>query len=314
MKVLSLVIEYVSLKKSSAECILKVKVSTMAPETANPEDNQQPAKSPPFHTRFNILVGMDKAQERFLNRVRNLIVDNFLEDKETFAEDFYKDDVLWEVAIALGMKYEEINDFTDYVKDDFHSCLHALEVTHDVLNEAKHKAMLDELIQEVISLSEVDLGIEWRDGSFWPSGAKLLDEALVNENLEWLSGTKYADVGAPFEKGLHHLLEAQSQPEKLTDVITDMYEALEKMARITNDNNRTLGQNSKQFVGNLGLSDHYETMLREYTKYAHEFRHAVEQGKGRVPPLPNEVEAFVYTTGLFIRLAIQQSSRIAQSD
>ena len=85
-----------------------------------------------------------------------------------------------------------------------------------------------------------------------------------------------------------------------------MYEALEKMARITNSNNKTLGSNAEQFIVNLGLSEHYKTMLTEYTKYAHEFRHAVEQGKERVPPLLNEVEAFVYTTGLFIRLAIQQ--------
>jgi hypothetical protein len=121
-----------------------------------------------------------------------------------------------------------------------------------------------------------------------------------------LSDPKYVNVLTPFEKGLHHYLEEQKQPEKLADVVTDMYEALEKMARITNGNNKTLGSNAEKFISNLGLSSYYETMLREYTKYAHEFRHAVEQGKERVPPLPNEVEAFVYTTGIFIRLAIQQ--------
>jgi len=286
-------------------------VSAMVPETTNPEDNQQPVNSRPFHTRFNISIGLDKAKERFINRVRNLIADDFLGDNTIFEEDFYKSDILWEVANVLGMVHFDYYDLMNYVEGDFHSCLNALEVTYNKLVETKHKETesLNELIQEVISLSEVDLGIEWRDGAFWPSGAKLLDEALVNENLKWLSDTKYANVGAPFEKGLHHLLEAQHQPEKLTDVITDMYEALEKIARITIGNNRTLGQNAKQFVGKLGLSNHYETMLREYTKYAHEFRHAVEQGKERVPPTAPEVEAFVYTTGLFIRLAIRQQNQ-----
>lgn len=288
----------------------------MVSERGNLEDNKEPAKSPPFITRFNISIGIDEAKARFLNRVRNLIVDDFLEVEDIVKEDFYQNTVLWNVAIALGKRHIYGADFMHYVEDDFHSCLNALEVTYDELVGAKHQQTedLNKLIQEVISLSEVDLGIEWRDGTFWSSGAKLLDQELINDNLTWLSAPKYINVLAPFEKGLRHLLEAQSQPERLTDVITDMYEALEKMARITNNNNRTLGQNARQFIGKLGLSDHYETMLREYTKYAHEFRHAVEQEKERVPPLPNEVEAFVYTTGLFIRLAIKQLEHSTESE
>ena len=47
-------------------------------------------------------------------------------------------------------------------------------------------------------------------------------------------------------------------------------------------------------------------MLKEYIGYANEYRHGLKQTKQRITPNRNEVEAFIYTTGLFIRLAIQQ--------
>lgn len=270
-----------------------------------------------FEQRFNIEVGLEKARERFVNRLFNLIDEAFLGfvNKHCHLQEYVK--VFKYIAYKLGIRYVGNNTLIFYSGTEFPQVLKMLEALfegfkmHPYANDCKR---LDDIIKLAISTSEVDLGIQWRDGLFYPRGAKSLDEALVNENLKWLSDSKYANVLTPFEKGLRHYLEAQKQPERLADTITDMYEALEKMARITNGNNRNLGANAEQFVNNLGLSDHYETMLREYTKYAHEFRHAVEQGKERVPPLPNEVEAFVYTTGLFIRLAIQQSSRIAQSD
>jgi len=270
-----------------------------------------------FEQRFGIEVGLETAKQRFVNRLFNLIDEEFLgfTTKHCHLQEYE-----WAfkyVAYKLGIRYEGSNTLVCYSGTDFSQVLRALEALYEALKVKPYSTSderLDAIIKAAISQSEIDLGVEWRDGLFYQSGAKLLDEALVNENLKWLSDPKYINVLTPFEKGLRHFLEAKKQPEKLMDVITDMYEALEKMARIINGNNRTLGSNAEHFITNLGLSDHYETMLREYTKYAHEFRHAVEQGKERVPPLPNEVEAFVYTTGLFIRLAIQQSSRIAQSN
>ena len=87
-----------------------------------------------------------------------------------------------------------------------------------------------------------------------------------------------------------------------------MYEASEKMARIVLSNNANLGANAEQFVKGLGLSIYYRKMLKDYVNYANEFRHAGKEGEERATPQPKEVEAFVYTTGLFLRLAIQSLS------
>ncbi len=265
------------------------------------KNKQQKNVMPSFYQRFNIEIPLDAAKQMFYNRLRNelpQIVNNAI----NFHPRLFR-----QLCNKLGIPHKGQSRIEHFLTDDLNDCLHAIEEVYQLLPRPE-KINLSNLVELTIAESDIDIGLQWKDGVFWPSGAKLLDEALVNENLKWLSDPKYADVLTPFEKGLQHLLEAQKQPEKLSDTITDMYEAMEKMARIINGNNRTLGSNANQFIGNLGLSDHYETMLREYTKYAHEFRHAVEQGKERVPPLPTEVEAFIYTTGLFIRLAIQQIS------
>jgi len=282
----------------------------MANKSENQHKNKQPKTMPPFHRRFNIRVGDKEAEQRFLNRVSNQVTKVFFSwafDGAGEEGEELKYDILWEVAKSLGKTFAYLYDLNHYVGGDFYTCLHALEVVYQELSTDDQKKELDEIIKEIISLSETDLGVRWREGIFLPSGAKLLDEALVNEPLQWLSDPKYRNVLVPFQKGLSHFLEANKYPERLADTITDMYEALEALAKVvTGRPKRDLSGNAELFVKKLGLSDYYKKMLKDYISYANEFRHAVEEGKQRVPPLAQEVEAFIYTTGLFIRLAIER--------
>jgi len=173
---------------------------------------------------------------------------------------------------------------------------------------------LDSLIRRAISLSETDIGIEWRDGVFWPSGAKLLDEALVNENLKWLADKGYHDVLIPFEKGLRHFLESRAKPERLGDAVTDVYEAVEALAKRVTGKDRDLSGNAELFISNLKLTDYYKRILKDYIGYANDYsRHAAKLGAEKKPLVRNEVEAFIYTSGLFIRLAVQQCGFEEQS-
>lgn len=272
--------------------------------------NKQPKTILPFHQRFNIEVPNEEVKQRFLNRVSNQVFHSEFHEsvfEQNEATEDLKYDIMWEVAKSLGETFEHYYDFNHYINGDFHNCLRTLEIIYKELPENEQRIELDEIIKEIISLSEIDLGVRWREGVFLPSGAKLLDEALVNEPLQWLSDPKYHNVLAPFKKGLSHFLEANKQSERLANTITDMYEALEAMAKVvTNRPKKDLSGNAELFVKKLGLSDYYKKMLKDYISYANEFRHAVEESKQRVPPLAQEVEALIYTTGLFIRLAIER--------
>jgi hypothetical protein len=74
---------------------------------------------------------------------------------------------------------------------------------------------------------------------------------LVNENLDWLSKQEFTSVLQPFEKALKHFLEARNSPERLAHTITDMYEALEAMAKIVNGNDKDLSSNREAFISKL---------------------------------------------------------------
>ncbi|GAI98250.1 unnamed protein product, partial [marine sediment metagenome] len=183
--------------------------------------------------------------------------------------------------------------FSKYVKDDFTECLRLFECLYEA-SDPKDKKELGKLIEMVISLSEADLSIEWTGNNFRPVGAKLLDETLVNEPLSWLSDMRYGQVLEPFQKGLSHYIEAKQRPERLADTITDVYEALEAMAKIVTGKDKDLSANRELFISKLGLSTYYKRMLKDYIEYANEYRHAVEPSEERKQPSPNEVEAFIY--------------------
>jgi hypothetical protein len=162
--------------------------------------------------------------------------------------------------------------------------------------------------------SEVDLGMTWEHGFFVPTGAGTLDKALVNENLDWLRQKGLENVLKPFEKGLRHFLEARKQPERLSDTLTDVYEAFESMAKVTLENDKDLSANREAFISRLKLDAHWSKMLRDFIDYGCEYRHGVEEAKQRPQPKPEEVEAFIYTAGLFIRLAIKRLEAESQTD
>jgi len=165
---------------------------------------------------------------------------------------------------------------------------------------------LDSDIVEIIHLSEVDLGISWQRGVFLKKGAEILDEKLVNESLRWLANARYKNVLVPFQKGLSHLLEGTKDSQRFGDTVTDMYEALEAMAKIvTGKSTDELSALREQFISKLQLSQSHRTMLKAYIDYGCDFQHVIEAGQTRKWPVEHEAENFVYMTGLFIRLAIQ---------
>lgn len=256
----------------------------------------------PFYKRFNILIGLEEARRRFVNRIRNQVFDNFFGSE--VEEETVVGTVLWGIANDLGEEYDQDATFDDYVLGDFNKCLQALESAFQALDSDYLKRQLSDLISNALKSSEVDLSLDWRQGVFIPKGAVLLDEALVNENLAWLSDAKYSNVYAPFDKGLSHYYRMQRDPKFAYDAITDMYEALEALAKIVTDRpNRDLSSNGELFISKVDASDGYKSILRAYIQFANDFRHGLDAKAMRASLDGHEVESFIYLTGLFIRLA-----------
>lgn len=268
----------------------------------------KPQRENPFFERFSLSIDVQEAQRRFINRATD----------QLFTFPFITDDYLkkmkpWYVrcvAYDLGELSSEANSFASLAKHDFLRCLQIIESIYSRLADDPNVdqevtvPVFESSIYRNLESSEVDLGVAWKKGRLHPSGAKELDDALINESLEWLNTRRFANVAKPFSKALDHYLHAVTKPALLHDVITDAYEALEAMAKIlTGRDTKDLSANRELFIRQLKVSPSYSRLVFEYIQYANKYRHAAGMGTAKQTPLRHEVESFLYMTGLFLRLA-----------
>lgn len=254
-----------------------------------------------FHTRFEIDVDIEEARKRFVNRIQNRIFHNVYIEIVSRAGSCK---ILETVADELGLEYRSQKDFKFYTGGDFFKVLQAVEGFYKAVVRAYGKTLEVEIVR-TLNEAELDLGIRWENGRFIRSGAKLLDEQLVNESLHWLTDQNHQSVLQPYSKGLEHFLQATKRPELLSDAITDTYEALEALAKIITGRDKDLSANAESFLKEVKASEAYKKILKEYIAYANNFRHGVSDQSKKPNLSAAEVESFIYLTGIFIRLAIQ---------
>ena len=208
----------------------------------------------------------------------------------------------------MGKRYSGQGGLGAYVGNDFLDVLWGIEAFHDAV--VLLRKPLDSAIKDVLAQSELDIGVHWKDGKFHRVGAELLDEALINDQMAWLRRSGHDTVLEPFAKALRHLLESESRPELLSDVITDAYEALEALAKKVTGKNWDLSTAKQLFIKEIGAGKFHEHLLSRYIDYAGDYGHAKKDGPPRPPPSKTEAEFFVYLTGLFLRLAMEKPSEV----
>ena len=274
---------------------MAAKSTFLKPSTDSPEP-------PAFHIRFDISIPERDIHERFINRISNLVFDNFID-----ADGARRERAYWRISNILGVEHSPINSFKVFSRDNFLRALQCIEAAYTSL-DARERQSFESALNNAIALSEVDLGVTWEAGHFRRSGSTLLDAQLVNDPLGTLSDPKYVSVREPFVKSLTHLLEAERRPELCSDVVTDAYEALEACSKIITERpNKDLSANADLLVTHFRVSptarDAYRTQLKAYISYGNVYRHAQAAEEQRSPPTIHEAEAFIYQTGIYIRLA-----------
>ena len=265
-----------------------------------------------FHERFDIEIDMWEARKRFVVRVYNYIFDIW-ENQNNKNPSLNREVIFRSIASELGKRYyENQKSIYDYINDneykddeDYWEFLHVIELIYIGSNNETRLYIDTMLKQNILSSSEQDLGIRWQDGKFIRTGAKLLDDKLVNDPLKWLKDRKYKTVLEPFSKALDHFLKPESRSSFLLDVITDAYEALEALAKITLDNDRDLSQNREKFVSKIKGKEFHKEILRQYVDYGCKYRHAADPQSPRPQPSKSEAEFFLYFTGAVLRLAME---------
>jgi hypothetical protein len=258
----------------------------------------------PFHLRFDITVGVQETQTRFVNRITNLVFENYVDLKPERALQ-----ANWSMANGLGEKYASFKTFKDYSRGDFLRTLECIELAFGSLKSDEERTSFGYALQHAMSFSESDIGIAWEKGKFRRSGSSLLDASLVNDPLGLTTQPKFKSVREPFVKALTHLLEGERRHELYSDAVTDAYEALEACAKVcTGRESKDLSSNAESYIAQIKVSAAFKEVLRTniktYIQFANVYRHADKPDGERAPPKKAEAEAFVYYTGLFIRLGV----------
>lgn len=167
-----------------------------------------------FHERFEIYVDAEDTKAKFVARIRNRVFDTFC-----LNSGLQYWDLLPPVADRLGIEYDSriTSDapIADYTGKDFHKTLQAVEALYETVSEKK-KDELAQLIRTTLDDAELDLGIRWEDGTFLPSGAKLLDKDLIDESLHWLAESGHVSVTAPQALRWHHVARVENPLPPLT--------------------------------------------------------------------------------------------------
>ncbi|MHB8481693.1 MAG: hypothetical protein ACYDBV_02990 [Nitrospiria bacterium] len=266
---------------------------------------------PPFHQRFNIAVDYDEAKKRFINRFINFFSKVILDyDNVSYSKRIeIMNNSRQQVAFNLGKDWNNNKSLEELIEMEFNKTLQAIEAVYSSLDSMYFlQNQFSAGIQNIVSMSEYDLGVKWEEDHFKRTGAKILDDALVNDSLKWLQEKGLKNILIPFNKALLHYSESIRHPEKLKDVLTDMYESLEAAAKWVTGRDKDLSANAELLISKLKLSEHHKTMLDGYIKYANQFRH----GTGAMRSSPSidkaEAENFIYLTGVFIRFAIEKKS------
>jgi len=263
--------------------------------------------------RFNEIHGLgddvEKERTRFVERVNQHIFHRI----DTIQLDGFAYSMLFQlVCFELGVNANDFHErptrFGDDIpatirtvtEDSFENTLVVLCALYNYIeyesDSEKGRRWLSKRVEIVLSRCTCDIGERWKDGFFYPAGAEELDKPLIEDTLTWLNS--YPDERKDYETALQYY----SKGNSLGDVIQKCYLAVEGIARKVLGNHKTLDNYKDELLAKINLSDGWKSILATYIKYAHDYRHA---SPGRHEITKQEAEAYLYMTGLIIRLTIE---------
>jgi len=255
-----------------------------------------------FENNFGIEATIEQEKLRFINRIENRIFEEFL------PYNYYDKNLFNQVCYEMGedanvyFRNDRFPPFSAVTKKDFNKTLLVVTVLADIFNKDEQYHLVDNISDEVtsaISKARCDLGIKWVNGSFYPSGDQILDTQLIESSFLLLD--QYPNEKIDFKNALDNY-----QAGSLYGVVENCYLAIEGLCRKVLNNNETLDKNRVDLKNIISSSNEWGAILSNYIRYAHEYRRHASENRHNLKP--EEVEAYLYLTGLIIRVVIKKVS------
>lgn len=259
-----------------------------------------------FNKLFGVQENPSVEQNRFVQRINQTIFSTIEKNPYPDNYEILFRDVCYQAGINANDFISRANTFNYDVslnipslrtltKDDFMETLKILILLYKSINP-RNIPRLNQSIELALGMTVNDLSVRWKDGLFYPSGAKELDEKLINENIEWLE--EFPNARERFITALDHFKKSLKDSSSRKDAITNAYSAIEFLAQKALGNKKNFEDNSNPLVNLIGLVSEYKNILHYYKQIAHEYssRHAGSEFSHI------ETEAFIYLTGILMRI------------
>ena len=277
-----------------------------------------------FHKLWNTDSNEGKKLESFKNRVLttlNMIVGPIFAREENsnllikyfkFIGKYIDPEMLYR-GNGWKMIYIGDNKFKDTIKREFNSAtlvdviqylqwLFYLDIGQDV------KDKLCEEVKEDMDLSLLNIQIKKVnniDYVLYPVGAKLLDESIVNDVLDWL--VDYSEVYDKFKSAL----EKYENHKYARNLIDDLRLSLELLLKRILNNKKPL-EKQKMYFGKYlkekKVSKEIRNMLSQQISYYIDYQN--EHAKHNDSINEYEIEFMIYLTGTFMRFILNLEMNI----
>ncbi len=258
-----------------------------------------------FDKTFGLSSSIEDEKKRFINRIENSLFNafhksySFMEYEKLFKEVCYQ---LGEDASELigqnSFLQRRIPDLGTLSKKDFVKTLRVAVALYKcvVVDHPNAKGFITNLVNDALDKANLNLGVKWADGIFYPTGDELLDKELIDTSLSLLD--KFPNEKTDLKNALENYYS-----KSLYGVVENCFIAVEGISRQLLNNKKTLDRNREDLLGLLKFSKYWDEIYLNYLKYAHEYRrHA---GENRHDLKPEEVEGFLYMTCLIIRATLR---------
>lgn len=289
-----------------------------------------------FHKRWDITYDDEQNTKRYLNRLQNIVYsidDRAWRSVDSSVANYLGVDVcnMWQkrelFPRLFGAHKYSLRDVMAFVQaliwsfQDRQFCAERHSPSYGRHSMEDFKALYAK-IKRVTELSNIQVEFFKNTSSgyisIYPAGAKLLDDKLVNDPLEWLAD--YPEVARSFSKALEHYMQIDTNPAMARTVADDMRHGLEAFMKDVLGNDIRIEDQAKELAKWLkardvdpklasGVSgaDLIGKILNCYCKYQND---NIKHPEGRSAADPRkiskpEVEYVIYQTGLFIRFVIQ---------
>lgn len=280
-----------------------------------------------FKKRFGKQISIDDVRSDFVTKINHFLVPVIEEEigrYYTEAGGSYGSPgsrLFDAICIGFGLEPHEIikkwnrNPFSAYelgipplkqlTGDNFEKTLLLIEIVYQHFREKHSGGDAIDAIESIVNqfiLQPISLGVFWRNGKFYPEGATELDEPLVREPLEWLEA--YPKVQSLFKNALDAYSQSIVSHIKRKDTVVNAYQAVEEIARLIVGEQKPFDSIYPMFGEQIGLNQYWRKILNNYREFSMEYgRHPGKSKTDFIPDKPS-TEAFLYLSGLLLRLSI----------